>query len=377
MSKNIRVGVVGAGSNTRQRHIPGFQAIEGVEVVSVANRTRESSQRVADEFQIPEVYDNWAELIAAPDTNAICIGTWPYMHRTLVLEALKNDKHVLTEARMAMTAREAREMLDASHSKPHLVAQVVPYPVTLKVDSTIKNLIDQGYLGDILSVDLTALDVVTQQGFIDRDAAMRWSHDRDFAGYNMMLLGAWYEAMMRWIGPASSVIAITRTYVPSRVDESGKRRVVTVPDHAEVLCEMASGPVAHMRLSEVTGLIPRIFPPEEIDLPAAMPPGEVQAGLRIDRVWFYGTEGTLLLECGVDAGDVWLFGGRRGDNKLQRISVPPEKQGHWRVEQEFVNAIRGVEPVVHTTFADGLKYMEFTEAVTRSAQSGRRVHLPL
>ena len=37
----IHVGVVGAGGNTKARHIPGLQAIDGVEVVSVCNRSRQ------------------------------------------------------------------------------------------------------------------------------------------------------------------------------------------------------------------------------------------------------------------------------------------------------------------------------------------------
>ena len=52
-------------------------------------------------------------------------------------------------------------------------------------------------------------------------------------------------------------------------------------------------------------------------------------------------------------------------------------RGKWRVEEEFCNAIRGTEPVTHTPFDIGVQYMEFTEAVTRSAQSGQVVSLPL
>ena len=69
-NEQLRVGVVGAGANTRRLHIPGLQKIEGVEVVSVANRSRESSERVAQEFNIPKTYANWRELVEAPDTNA-------------------------------------------------------------------------------------------------------------------------------------------------------------------------------------------------------------------------------------------------------------------------------------------------------------------
>ena len=340
----IRVGLIGAGANTKLQHIPGFQAIDGVEIVSVANRSRESGQRIADEYGIPTVYDNWTDLIEAPDTDAICIGTWPYMHRSMVLAALDNDKHVLTEARMAMNASEAHEMLDASREKSGLVTQIVPGPGTLWVDTTIKDLIAAGYLGDILSVDL-----VSQDGFIDRDSSLHWRNNRDLSGFNTMQMGIWYESIVRWIGPATSVRAITRVNVRSRNDEDGSRHQIAVPDLVEVICEMASGPVMHMRISAISGLAPT------------------------DAVWMFGTEGTLHL----DAGDNGLYGGRKGDGELSEMLISAEKRGGWRVEEEFISAIRGLEPVTHTNFEDGVRYMEFTEAVVRSSQSGETVYLPL
>ena len=130
----VRVGIVGAGNNTQIRHIPGLREAAGVEIVSVCNRSRESSERVASQFEIPKVYDNWLELVEAKDTDAICIGTWPYMHCPVTLAALENDKHVLCEARMATNAQEAHAMLTAARRKPHLVTQIVPSPLTFKVE---------------------------------------------------------------------------------------------------------------------------------------------------------------------------------------------------------------------------------------------------
>ena len=72
-----------------------------------------------------------------------------------------------------------------------------------------------------------------------------------------------------------------------------------------------------------------------------------------------------------------LFAGKRGDESLSEVDVPKDRHGGWRVEEEFVNAIRGLEPITHTTFADGLKYMQFTEAVARSMRENRAVSLPL
>ena len=136
-SETIRVGLIGAGRNTRDRHIPGFQEIDGVELVAVANRSRESGRRVADAFNIPKVYDSWRELLEDPDIDAVCIGTWPYMHCTLAIAALDKGKHVLCEARMAANSQEAHAMLEASLTRPHLIAQIVPSPSTFKVDALL------------------------------------------------------------------------------------------------------------------------------------------------------------------------------------------------------------------------------------------------
>ncbi|MDA0988780.1 MAG: Gfo/Idh/MocA family oxidoreductase [Chloroflexi bacterium] len=344
-TQHIRIGVAGAGANSRAKHIPGFQAIERVEVVGIANRSRNSGQRVADEFGIERVYDSWLEMVQSPDIDAVCIGTWPYMHCPITLAALDAGKHILTEARMAMDASEARAMVHASRRNPQLVAQVVPSPFTLKVDRTIQDIIGLGYLGAITAIELRA----TQGGFPEFWGPLQWRHDRSVSGYNVLNMGIWYEALMRWVGPATEVFAMTKVTVPQRVDADGLLTQVTVPDHVDVLSQFACGAQAHLAFSAVTGL--------------------GGAG----DAWLFGTEGTLHL----DTASMTLYGGRRGDNSLKEIAVAPEKTETWRVEEEFINAIRGLEQVRRTTFEDGLAYMEFTEAVTRSAQSRKSVPLPL
>ena len=61
MTKTIRVGLIGAGANTRARHIPGLRAIEGVEIVAVCNRRPGSTQAVANEFGISRCYEHWQD----------------------------------------------------------------------------------------------------------------------------------------------------------------------------------------------------------------------------------------------------------------------------------------------------------------------------
>ena len=353
-SQGIRLGLIGAGKNTRDRHIPGFQDVEGVEIAAVANRSRESSQVVADQFNIPGVYDNWQDLLEDPSIDAVCIGTWPYMHRTLVLAALDQNKHVLCEARMAMDAKEAHEMLDASRRKPHLVTQIVPAPATLQVDATIVDYIADGYLGELLAVRLRVADAHGRASrsdtFVESESPLHWRQDMTVSGYNVMGMGIWYETIMRYVGPASKVMAMTKVSVQQRRDENGEMRAVSVPDHVNVLCEMACGAQADLSWTSVAGL---------------------QTGTDL---WLFGSEGTLHFNGPPIAT---LYGGRRGDTELKEIPIPEEKRGAWRVEEEFINAIRGEEKVTRTPFDVGVQYMEFTEAVARSAQTGQAISLPL
>lgn len=339
----IRLGLIGAGANTRLRHIPGFREQRGVEIVAVANRSRESGQRIASEYEIPKVYDNWLELIEDDNIDAICVGTWPYMHRNMVLAALEADKHVLTEARMATTAQEAHDMLDASRQFPHLVTQIVPSPFTFKIDNLLQEKITEGYLGDLLSVSLQSLT-----GFADIDGPMHWRNDRDLSGYNILNMGIWYEAMIRWAGRATRVMAMTKINVSQRLDEQGDPVFITIPDQVDVLADLSNGAQANLRFSAVSGLSPG------------------------NDLWLYGSEGTIRVDSALN-----VYGGRRGDSQLSEIPNPENRQAVWRVEEEFCNAIRGQEKVTRTPFDIGVHYMEFTEAVTRSAQLGEAVSLPL
>ena len=341
-SEPIRVGIIGAGANTRGKHIPGLQAIEGVEIVSVCNRSSESSVWAAEQFGIPTTYDNWSELVNAPDTNAIVIGTWPYLHCQATLAALAAGKHVLCEARMAMNADEAWEMSAAAQANPHLVVQIVPSPMTLRVDATLKRLLAEGYLGDLL-----AIEVRVGGDFLDAAAPLHWRQDFDLSGLNIMSMGIWYEAVLRWVGEATRVQAMGKTFATMRADETGNLRAVRVPEHVDVVADMACGAQLHMQVSSVTGL-------------AGAP-----------EAFLFGSEGTLRF------ADNKLFGGKRGATGLDEIPIPEDEAGGWRVEEEFASAIRGEEAITHTTPQAGVKYMEFTEAVTRSMQTGQVIALPL
>lgn len=345
--RTLRIGIVGAGANTRARHIPGFRAIPGVEIVGVVNRTPESTAKAAAELGIPRTFPDWQSLVKDPAIDAVCVGTWPNLHCEVTCAALQQGKHVLTEARMARNAAEARRMLEASQAHPELVAQIVPSPFGLAQGNYIRKLVDEGFLGDLREVVVIGAD----DAFIDYTQYLHWRQDAEISGLNVLTLGILHESLSRWIPPTTRVFAQTQIFEPKRPSATDQSNLdVTVPDSVQVLTQIDGGArgIYHFSGSILFG------------------PGK--------QIHLYGRRGTIKLML---TPQELLLCGRVGQKELRVIDIPPEQRGSWRVEAEFVGAIRGQEPVKLTDFTTGLHYMEFTEAVARSAATNQPVNLPL
>ena len=338
----LRIGIIGAGANTRLRHIPGFQAIDGVSITAVCNRTRDSGQRAATEFNIPTVFEDWRELVHSDQVDAVCIGTWPYMHCPITLECYDSGKHVLTEARMCMNLEEARRMYDASRHTDK-VSMIVPGGAYMESEPLLLEMIADGFCGDILEIHVRGMS-----GGYNPQAPLHWRQRRDLSGQNIMALGIFNEAVRRYAGDEKAIIAHAQTFTAQRVDpESGEMRQIDVPESLGVIVQMESGATAVYHLSSVA-----------------------RHGAS-SSFEFHGTKGAVKLENGA----AWIADAQ--DETFRMLEVPDDKKGGWNVEADFIDAIRNGKPVTHTNFADGLKYMTFTEAVHISLQEGRRVELPL
>ncbi len=342
----IRIGIVGAGQIARTRHLPGFHALPGVKVVGVCNLHRESTSRISREFDIPKVFGSWEDLVEDDEIDAIVIGAWPYLHCPVTLAAFDAGKHVLTQARMAMNAREAQRMYDRSKELTKLTAMIVPSPYGLTGDGFMRSLIGSGYLGTLREVHVHGLN----GDYADPKTPLSWRQVVKYSGFNMLTLGILYETVTRWISPATRVLAYATRHINRRFDpETGHTGKVGTPDSVHVLSTQEDGSIGAYRLSGV---------------------------VRHDKsmgVALYGSEGTLIYDLLRDE----IRGARATDANLEVLPIPEKLRSGWQVEADFIASIRGERPVVHTTFGSGVRYMQFTEAVARSSRHQQPVSLPL
>lgn len=334
MQTRIGIGFIGAGANTRLRHLPGFAAIEGVELVTVANRSEASSRAVAEAFGVGRISPDWQSVVSDPDVDAVCIGTWPYKHAEMTLAALAAGKHVLTEARMASSLVEARTMLEASEANPHLVAQIVPSPFTLDLDAAVRRLMELGEVGELREV---FIDHCTS-AYVDPDAPMTWRQDPRYSGINMLTLGIYHEAVQRWVTEDCEIERVAgEIFTRQRKHwESGETMDVELPDSLHIYGRFSGGASLNYHFSGI------------------------EPGPGTNIVKLVGSKGTVRVE--IDANEVLLC---HNGEECHAVEIPEEERCGWQVEADFIDSIRNGTPVRLTNFADGVSYMAFTDAVHR------------
>lgn len=342
--KKIRIGIIGAGQNTCAIHIPNFLKIPHVVITHVCNRSVLSSKKVAEQFNIPNIEEKWQAIIENSDIDAVLIGTWPYMHCPITLAALKNGKHVLCEARMAMNLSEAIIMLQTSRVCWNLVAQLVPASLSFSVDNTIKEILLNDILGEILHVEIKH----NNSGFFKSDDFLHWRQDFWKSGYNILTMGIWYECMMRWLGEADDVFANGCVEKKLKYDNEAKSLVpVIIPDHIDVIANLKCGATAYFQFSNMIE--------KNND----------------NGVCVYGNKASLFFEYSSQK----LYIRDRFKVATEEYSVPSKNKVEWTVERDFINSILNKEPVKLTKFEDGVKYMAFTESVFSSLEKRKLIKI--
>src|ERR1700739_4734290 len=112
MSNKLRWGVLSTASIGRTKVIPAMQNGEYTDVVAIASRDFAKAQQTASALGIPTAYGSYEELIADPNVDVIYNPLPNHLHVPWTIKAAEAGKHVLCEKPIAMTATEARKLLE-------------------------------------------------------------------------------------------------------------------------------------------------------------------------------------------------------------------------------------------------------------------------
>lgn len=101
---HVRVGIIGVGW-PGQRHIEGYQKHPNAEIVALSDVNRTAAEQVKATYSVDgaRIFDDYRELLAQGDVDAVSICTPNFLHAAMAIDALDAGKHVLLEKPLAHT----------------------------------------------------------------------------------------------------------------------------------------------------------------------------------------------------------------------------------------------------------------------------------
>jgi predicted dehydrogenase len=154
--QEISWGIIGCGDVTEVKSGPAFNKVNNSKLIAVMRRDAAKAQDYAQRHQVSKWYNNAQHLINDPDVNAIYIATPPVHHEAYAIAALQAGKAVYVEKPMALDSVGAKKIDEVSkHTGVKL--SVAHYRRLLPLFKRVKEIIDNGLLGDIRLINLQLL----------------------------------------------------------------------------------------------------------------------------------------------------------------------------------------------------------------------------
>jgi predicted dehydrogenase len=282
------------------------------------------------------------------------------LHRDVLLPALTGQKPVFCEWPLGITLTESAELLAATN-KVGVMNMICLQGSKNKTLRYAKDLIDEGYIGRVVSANL----LVQEAGFgpFGRDERAYLAALEN--GSNLLTIASAHAlfALRHVVGEFASLSAsVGAQYDTILLEGSGKTAPKNTPDQVLINGTLRSG--AHASV-HITG-------------------GATRTGGA--RLTINGAEGDLVIwtdgHANLHRADLTMMGGR-GD-KLEIMPIPARywigadilsqeyAAGVAGMYMEFAQAIRGGQPV-EADFEFALRWQNYIDLVQRSSDSGQRL----
>lgn len=144
--------IIGAGGIVADAHLPAYKKA-GFKVHGIVNRTKAKAEKLAEDFQIPHVYDSVAEAAANAPENAVYDLTIMPEQYLEVLAQLPDGAAVLIQKPMGDNFNQAKEILELCRKKK-LVAAINFQLRFAPFVSAARYMIEQGMIGELYDLEV-------------------------------------------------------------------------------------------------------------------------------------------------------------------------------------------------------------------------------
>jgi predicted dehydrogenase len=359
--KPLGVGIVGLSADrgwASRAHFLALNAVEGFEVRGLMASTPESTERSAAKYGVPLAFNNIAAMAAHPDIDLVVVAVRVPYHREFIIPALAANKMVLSEWPLAISLTEAEELaaLAARQGTRTAVGLQSRWAPAIRY---LRDLIADGYVGDVLSTSMIASGDAWGPAIPARNI---YALDRrNGSTMRTIPLAHALDALATCISSLTTVTATVATRRSQiRITDTGDQLPQTAEDQIAVTSILETGAVASIHYrggsSRSTNLLWEI--------------NGTAGDLRVT-----GDSGHL------QYGQFTLHGARDGDPQLTELSVPARYLDGLKlsgppaaVEYAYTQLRADIETGTITVpdFSAAVDHHRLLERITCAAETGSR-----
>ena len=155
--KQLNIGIIGAGRIGKVHMQSITYNVPTAKVLGITDVFKDGLQELADKYGIEKVYDDYKQMLADEDIDAVLVCSSTDTHADISIEAAKAGKHIFCEKPVDLTPEKVQAVIDA-------VAQA---GVKLQVGfnrrfdhnfAHVRSLINEGKVGDLELIKITSRD---------------------------------------------------------------------------------------------------------------------------------------------------------------------------------------------------------------------------
>ncbi len=339
-------------------------------LIALCGRNYEKVSDVAAQFGYRGVYTDWKKLVNDPDVKIIDNCTPDDMHAAPSIAAAGAGKHVICEKPLAMTVKNARDILSSVKKArvKHMLCHNYRFMPAVRL---AKTLIEEGRLGTIYQFRGRYLQEVGHNPAAPGENV--WYAAGTKSGV-LLGIGCHIIDLSRFlVGEITAVSGLVKTFNTERKFASGTVEKITADEVNCALVEFENGAVGTLESSGIS------------------------TGRKNQCTWeINGSKGSISFDL-EDLNHLYVYSeGDAGStvkgftdvsvtdfsHPLQSAILPPGhisgwEYGHVHALNHFLDCVvndKKVEPLA-ATFEDGYRIQVIMEAISKSSKQGKRMEI--
>ncbi|HON05668.1 MAG TPA: aldo/keto reductase [Candidatus Ratteibacteria bacterium] len=153
MSEKLSWGIIGTG-NIAKTFANGVIRSKTGKLVAIASRDKTKAEKFAEDFNIPQAYGKYEDLLADSNVQAVYIATPHPMHAEWAIKAAEAKKHILCEKPLGINHAEAMAIIESAIENNVFLMEAFMYrchPQTKKLIEILR----ENIIGDIKVIQAT------------------------------------------------------------------------------------------------------------------------------------------------------------------------------------------------------------------------------